>query len=289
METKQQQVQVTGLKKFNQTITDCKTQNYLQQVLGKKSQSFVNNMTALVANSSMLQECEPITVIYAGIKATALDLPLDSNLGFAYVIPFKNNKKGITEAQFQMGYKGYVQLAMRSGQFKTINVRDVRDGEITGEDFISGEMQFKPKENRESLPVVGYVAYFRLTNGFEKMEYWDTEKINSHAMKYSQTFKSSNKWVKESSKWATDFDAMARKTVLKILLSKYAPMSVEMCEATTIDQSVIDDNGTHYIDKEPDTIEIEEADAEAMADKIRGMEDEPDAEKSKEGKEREKE
>src|SRR5690606_9572108 len=158
------------------------------------------NMTALVSNNIALQACEPISLLYAGIKATALDLPLDQNLGFAYVIPFRNNKENKTEAQFQIGYKGLLQLALRSGQFKSINVRDVRKDEIIGEDFISGELQFKRLEsNRETAPIVGYVAFFRLINGFEKMSYWSVEEITAHGKKFSQTFK------KGFGLWATDF------------------------------------------------------------------------------------
>ena len=147
------QIIMANLAVFNATITNSRTQEYLSQVLGDKKSSFINNLTALVANNKALQECEPLTTMYAAIKATALDLPLDQNLGFAYVIPYRNNKEGKTEAQFQMGYKGYIQLAMRSGQFRTINVRDVREGEIVDEDFVSGELKFAklPADKRNGV------------------------------------------------------------------------------------------------------------------------------------------
>lgn len=204
---------MSNLAKFNSTITNVRTQEYLTQVLGEKKNAFVNNVTALVANNKALQECEPLSIMYAATKATALDLLLDQNVGFAYVIPYKNNKEGITEAQFQIGYRGFIQLAMRSGQFKTINVRDVREGEIVGEDFLSGELQFKklPDEERENAKVVGYVAYFRLINGFEKMSYWTVQALKNHGLRYSQTYASKNDWVRKNSKWETDFDAMAKK------------------------------------------------------------------------------
>lgn len=238
------------LAAFNRTITDERTQKYLAQVLGEKKNSFVNNVTALVSNNEALQQCDPLTVMYAAIKATALNLPLDPNLGFAYVIPFWNNKKGKQEAQFQLGYRGYLQLAMRSGQFRTINDRDVREGEIVGEDYVSGEMQFKKREHREELPIVGYVAYLELLNGFRKMSYWSVEEINQHGLKYSQTY--ANERSRAYSKWVTDFDAMARKTVLKLLLAKYAPMSTEIQQAITTDQAVIDAKGNvdSYIDND---------------------------------------
>lgn len=238
--------QATGLKVFNSQITNPKTQEYLAQVLGEKKSSFVNNLTALVANNSMLQQCEPMTVMYASLKATALDLPLDPNLGFAYVIPYRNNRSGVTDAQFQIGSKGFIQLAMRSGQFKTINVRDVREGEIVDEDFISGELKFQRlKDNREQAPVIGYVSFFRLTNGFEKSLYMTVAEINMHASKYSKTYNSNN------SVWKTEFDAMAEKTVLKRLLSKYAPMSIEMQNAVKFDQGVIrGENEIEYVDND---------------------------------------
>lgn len=199
--------------------------------------------------------------MYAGIKATSLDLPLDSNLGFAYVIPFKNNKENKTEAQFQLGYKGFIQLAIRSGQFKTINVTEVREGELVAFDMLTGEIQFKALPNREELKVIGYAAYFRLTNGFEKTLYATVESIEKHAGRYSQTYASKNDYVRKSSKWTTDFDAMAKKTAIKLLLSKYAPLSVEMQNAITSDQAVITNDGNKYVDN-PSNREV--ADAEVI-------------------------
>nr|DAS27928.1 MAG TPA: RecT protein [Caudoviricetes sp.] len=242
------QPQANTLKGFNKTLADQRTQDYLQQVLSVKKSSFVNNITALVANSAGLQACDPLTIIYAGIKATALDLPLDPNLGFAYVIPYKR-KDATAQAQFQLGYKGFVQLAIRSGQFQAINVTEVREGELQDFDLLTGETRFTAKPNRETLPVIGYVAYFRLTNGFSKCLYMTRDEVEAHALRYSETYKSTKAWVKASSKWTTDFDAMAKKTVLKLLLSKYAPLSVEMQNAIKSDQAVIDERGeAHYVD-----------------------------------------
>jgi len=240
---------MSNLAQFNSTITNVRTQNYLTQVLGEKKSVFVNNITALVSNSASLQECDPLSVLYAGIKATALDLPLDPNLGFAYVIPFRDNKAGKTVAQFQLGYKAFIQLAMRSGQFKTINVREVKEGEIVNEDFVSGEIQFRIlANNREDAKTVGYVAFFRLVNGFEKMIYMCNDKLERHGKKFSQTFK------KGYGLWKDDFESMARKTVLKMLLSRYAPLSVEMQTAIKSDQAVISEKGEIYVDNQ---IEIE--------------------------------
>lgn len=239
---------MSNLALFNQALTAPKTQAYLESVLADKKASFVNNITALVANNVNLQACDPITLMYAGIKATALDLPLDANLGFAYVIPYNNGKTGKVEAQFQLGYKAFIQLAIRSGQFRTLNVTDVREGEVKQFNLLTGDTEFTARPNRESLPVIGYAAYFRLTNGFEKTLYITKGEMEAHAKKYSQTYASKKEFVAKSSKWTTDFDAMARKTAIKLLLSKYAPLSVDMQTAVQADQAVIDDKGIRYAD-----------------------------------------
>ena len=248
---------MSDLKKFNSVITATNTQAYLQSVLGEKKSSFVNNLTALVANNKMLQECEPVTIMYAALKATALDLPLDQNLGFAYVLPYKNNKAGISEAQFQIGFKGVVQLCIRSNEYERINVTDVRQGELKSRNRMTGDLSFEWVEDdaeRNRLPVIGYVGYFRLKSGYEKYSYWSVEELERHGKTYSQTFK------KGYGVWKDNFDAMAKKTVLKLMLNKGdAPMSVEMQQAIKYDQSVIlDEQGTaKYIDNQQSNAEDE--------------------------------
>lgn len=244
----------SNLKLFNQAITAEKTQAYLQSILHERKGEFVNNVTALVSNNKMLQECEPMTLMFAALKATALDLPLDPNLGFAHIIPYKNNKDGIVEAQFQMGYKGIAQLAIRSGQFKTINVTDVREGELKGRDRRTGYVTIEwieDEKKRNDAKVIGYLGYFKLLNGYEKESYWSLEELNKHGVQYSQTYK------KGYGVWKDNFDAMAKKTVLKLMLNKGdAPMSVQMQQAIKYDQSVIiDEQGTaRYIDNQkPDS------------------------------------
>lgn len=242
---------MSNLKAFNQMIVAPNTQAYLQGVLGERKGEFVNNITALVANNRQLQECEPTTLMFAALKATALRLPLDPNLAQAHVIPYKNNKTRTVEAQFQLGWRGFVQLAIRSGQFQTINVTDIREGEMQGYDLITGEMQVKAMPEREKLPVVGYMAFFRLNNGFSKSLYMTAGEVEQHAKRYSQTYASKNDYVRNSSKWTTDFDAMARKTVLKLLLSRFAPLSVDMQQAVQADQAVMrSDNNFDYVDNE---------------------------------------
>ena len=263
---------MNNLKMFNQKLMDPKTQNYLHEVLGERKGSFVNNVTSLVNSNVDLQECEPLTVLYSAMKATALNLPLDQNLGFAYVLPYNckekvketvTDNKGVPKviekevwkklAQFQLGYKGFVQLAMRSGQFKTINVTDIREGEIVRNDLLSGEIEISMlKSNREKAKVIGYAAYFKLINGFEKTLYMCNEKLEQHGKRFSKSYQ------KNYGLWKDDFESMAKKTVLKLLISKYAPLSIEMQNAIVYDQSVIDENKHTYIDNEAQVIEITE-------------------------------
>lgn len=275
---------MSDLKIFNQTIQAPATQKYIADVLGEKKNSFCSNLTSLVANNKNLQACEPVTLLYAGIKATALNLPLDSNLGFAYVIPYKNIREGKTEAQFQIGYKGIIQLAVRSGQFKTINVTEVREGELKEFDLLSGTMRFEANPNRDTLPIIGYVAHFELVNGFKKSLYMTSSQIEAHAVKYSQTYSSRDARIKASSKWTTEFDMMAKKTVLKLLLSRYAPLSVEMQQAVKYDQSVIrDESGTpDYVDNEVEDVEavvVREDDENGIIKKILEMNSEEEVAK----------
>lgn len=249
---------MSDLKTFNKMIVAPNTQAYLQGVLGERKGEFVNNITALVANNKALQECEPTTLMFAALKATALRLPLDPNLAQAHVIPYRNNKTRTVEAQFQLGWRGFVQLAIRSGQFQTINVTDIREGEMQGYDLITGEVQVKAMPEREKLPVIGYMAFFRLNNGFSKSLYMTAGEVEQHAKRYSQTFSSKNDYVRNASKWTTDFDAMAKKTVLKLLLSRFAPLSVDMQQAVQADQAVMrGDNNFSYVDNEPkSTLEL---------------------------------
>lgn len=255
-----------GLKRFNAMLENTRTQEYLSSVLGEKKQTFVGNMVALVANSKMLMDCDPSTVMFSCLKSAALDLSLDPVLGLSYVIPFRDNKNNTTVATWQLGSKGYVQLALRSAQFRKLNVRDVREGEIVDEDFVSGEMRFKRlQKDRESAPIVGYVAYMQLVNGFEKQLYMSVEELESHAKRFSQTYR------RGYGPWADKYmkSQMMEKTVLKRLLSKYAPLSVEMRDAIRSDFAVLGENDSvRYIDNEESAIDFEKAQqvAETFAD-----------------------
>lgn len=265
-----QKARPIGLKAFNQFITGASTQQYLQEVLSDKKGAFVNNVVALVANNATLQVCEPSSIMFCALKATALDLPLDANLGFCYVIPYKDNKRGLTTATFQIGTAGLVQLALRSGQIKKLNVRDVREGEIVGEDFITGDMQFKKIEKRrEEAPIVGYVSYLELTNGFNKMLYMTSEELEAHAKRFSQTYKYG------SGVWATMKSSMCEKTLLKRILNKYAPLSTDLQMALQADQAVVTKNGYEYVDNPQNEVQQEQVKkaSSIFSDAIGGVQD----------------
>lgn len=267
----------TGLQKFNAMLENTRTQEYLTNVLGEKKQTFVSNMVALVSSNKALSECDPSTIMFSCLKATALGLAIDPSLGLAWVLPYRDNKNNTTVATFQLGAKAYTQLALRTAQYKKINVRDVRDGEIVGEDFVSGEMQFKKLEkDREKAPIVGYVAMFELINGFSKQLYMSIEEIDAHAKRFSQTYR------KGYGLWA-DKDMrpkMAEKTVLKLLLSKWGVLSVEMEQAIKSDSAVLGENNrVRYVDNEEDAIDLEKA-----ADVAKKFEDFDSAEEVKDNK-----
>lgn len=269
--------QVSTLKAFNQTITSPATQKYLSEVLHERKGAFVANLTALVANNANLQACQPYTLMFAALKATALNLPIDPALGMAHVIPFNNKKKGITEAQFQLGYKGFQQLALRTGQYKCINTTDVREGEIKKRNRLTGEIEFEfidDDAERLKTPIVGYVNFFRLLNGFESMLYMSKEEMEAHAIRYSQTYRSSDSRIKSQSKWTTDFDSMARKTVIKLNLSKNGVLSTELQEALKADQSVMSEADSYeYVDNEDEQSIFDAQKAQEVADKFADFED----------------
>ena len=263
-----EKVKKTGLQKFNSMVENGRTQEYLNNVLGEKKQTFVSNMVALVSSNKALADCDPSTVMFCCLKASALSLPLEPSLGMCYVLPYNDRKNGTQVAQFQLGAKAYVQLALRSGQFKKINVRDVREGEIVDEDFASGELQFKKLEtDREKAKVVGVVAMFELTNGFVKQLYMTVEELEVHGKTYSQTYK------KGYGLWADNKKAMFEKTCLKQLLSKYAPLSVEMQDAIKSDSAVIKEDGVRYIDNEEEEIDFSKA--QEVASKFTDFEEVP--------------
>lgn len=216
-------------------------------ILGKNSNAFISSIISATKNNSGLADCEPYSVISSAIMAATLNLPIQSNLGFAHIVPYNSkDERGnyVKVAQFQMGYKGYVQLALRTSQYLNINATEIYEGELISHNRITAEVEIDTTK-KKSEKVIGYVAYFKLVNGFEKMLYLTKEQVEKHGVKYSKSFNS------KTSRWQMDFDSMALKTVLKLLLSKYGILSVDMQTAITIDQSVIKDTETldvEYVD-----------------------------------------
>lgn len=200
-----------------------------EEVLCERAPQYMSSIVNLVnsVNSDTnLKKCEPMSVIASCMVAATMDLPVDKNLGYAWVVPYKD------KAQFQIGYKGFIQLALRTGQYKAINVVEIREGELISWNPLSEEVEIDFTE-RKSNKVIGYAGYFKLLNGFEKTVYWSKEDMEAHAKKFSKTYNFKN------SVWQTDFDSMAKKTVIRNLLSKWGILSIEMQKAYTADNNTI--------------------------------------------------
>lgn len=206
-----------------------------EDTLGEGTQQFLSSVLSLYNSNDSLKQLDPVKLYNCCLMAAAIKLPFNSNLGQAYIIAYKG------EPQLQIGWKGFIQLAQRSGQFKTIGANAVYENEIAGIDPMTGEISFDFKLKKEGK-VVGYMAYFRLLNGFEKNLYMTTEELERHGKRYSQTFK------RNMGVWVDNFDAMALKTVIKLLLNKFAPLSIDMQKAIELDQS---DTDGDYADNKP--------------------------------------
>lgn len=235
-----------GQATLKSMINDERTKNKFKEMLGNKAAGFLTSLMNTTNGNAQLQQADPNSILKAGAIAATLDLPIDPNLGFAYIVPYNN--KGKNEAQFQMGYKGFVQLAIRTGQYKRINVTELYEGQFENYDPITDELKYN-LDNRLSDEITHYVAYFQTINGFEKYNVMSKEEIENHAKKFSKTYSY------KGSSWQTNFNTMAKKTVLKLLLSKFGILSIEMQTAQKVDQAVIrefDKNNieVEYVDNE---------------------------------------
>ena len=245
-------------KSIKAYVSDAKIRQKFEEVLGKKTQGFLASVMQ-VANQPELKGAVPATVINAAMMAATLDLPINNNLGFAYIVPYKRKFKDAQgkwseslEAQFQMGYKGFIQLAQRSGQFARIAATPVFEGQLISANPLLGyEFDWTIPNQGEAI---GYVAFFKLLNGFTAELYMSTADVKKHAGKYSQSFKYG------SGVWKDNFESMALKTVTKLLLSKQAPLSIEMQTAQLADQAIVRDVETsnfEYIDHDESVGAIE--------------------------------
>lgn len=237
--------QTSNLPELKKALETEGIQKRFSEMLGKKSAGFLSSITNVVHNNELLKRAEINSIILAAAQAAALDLPINQNLGYAAIIPFNDKKNNKCVAQFQIMINGYVELAMRSGQFQKLTCNEVYEGELVSKNRFTDEYVFD-ETKRKSDNIVGFMAYMKLNNGFEKTIYWTAEECKKHGMKYSQTFKMG------FGLWKTDFIAMAKKTVLKNLLVKYAPKSVEMFSAIESDQATfngsIENPNAVYID-----------------------------------------
>ena len=207
----------TPAQVLNSLLNNGAIQQTLKSTLDKNAGAFAASVMNLFNNDTLLQQCEPRAVLAEALKAAALKLPVEKQLGFAYIIPYK----GVP--QFQLGYKGYIQLAMRTGEYRYINAGKVYEGELRSEDKLTGAVDISGE--RISDKIIGYFAYIETLNGFSKTYYWSREKLTEHVKKYSKAFQKGN------AIWRDNFDEMAIKTVLRNLLSHYGIMSIEMSNA----------------------------------------------------------
>ena len=233
---------------------------------GKNGTRFISSIISAVNANASLQECTNASILSAALLGESLNLSPSPQLGQYYMVPFKNNNAGVKVAQFQLGYKGYIQLAIRSGQYKKLNVLAIKEGELINFNPLDEEIEVKliaDEAEREKAETIGYYAMFEYTNGFKKAMYWSKEKMKAHAIKYSQGYAADVKKGTKWTFWSKDFDGMAYKTMLRQIISKWGIMSIEMQTALDSDMAVINEDGTKdYV--EMDEGMIVEGSAEEM-------------------------
>lgn len=259
-------LQTSGLSQLKGVLANETMKRNFENILKENAGAFMASIIELYQSDTYLQQCDPNKVVLEALKAATLKLPINKGLGFGYIVPYKGNP------QFQMGYKGIIQLAQRSGQYKYLNAGEVYEGEVVNYNRITGMLEISGEATSDK--VIGFFAYFRLMNGFEKATYWSTEKVLAHAKKFSQAYKSG----KKDSPWFTNFDAMAIKTVLKSIVTKYGPMSVEFADAMAHDNDDrIEAEVEEKANQQPVTIPTEFAEPSQTADGPVEDEDEEEA------------
>lgn len=262
-----QPAKLSVVKEVKNILAQDNVKQRFRDVLGKKAPQFMASIVNVISATPALKQCEPNSIMGAAFVAASFDLPIDSNLGFAALVPYDKSFKDqngqwqkIKMAQFQMMYKGFIQLAIRSGYYEKMNYAVVYEDELVSYNPITGEIEFvkdfsncTQRSAGEQDKVVGYYAWFRLKTGFSQELFMTTADVDNHARKYSQSYRYDLEKNKTSSKWSTDFEAMALKTVIKLLLSKWGILSVDMQRAIQDDQKVYDEEGNgDYLDNKPD-------------------------------------
>lgn len=233
--------------------------NQINNVIGgQNGKRFISSIVSAVNNNPQLSECTNQSILSGALLGESLNLSPSPQLGQYYLVPFNDKNQGKV-AQFQLGYKGYIQLAIRSGQYKKLNVLAIKEGELVKFDPLNEEIEvnlIENEEERENAETTGYYAFFEYVNGFRKAIYWSRAKMEAHALKYSAGYRAKKGYTF----WEKDFDGMAYKTMLRQLISKWGIMSIDMQTAIDADMSVINEDGTkEYVDNVPDVVETQEA------------------------------
>lgn len=250
--------QKTGLTAY---LTQDAVKDQINKVVGGKNGTrFISSIVSAVQATPALQECTNSSILSAALLGESLNLSPSPQLGQYYMVPYDNRSKGAKEAQFQLGYKGYIQLATRSSQYKKLNVLSIKEGELIRFDPLDEEIEvnlIQDDEQREAAPTIGYYAMFEYTNGFRKAMYWSRAKMEAHAKKYSPGYKRDLEKGTSWTFWAKDFDAMAYKTMLRQLISKWGIMSIDLQDAIDSDMAVIREDGSRdYVETvQPDAVE----------------------------------
>ena len=243
--------------KFSVVVQSEGYKNLINNTLGdpKRAAGFITAITSAVSTNPALQECDPATILSAGLLGETLQLSPSPQLGQYYLVPFNDSKLGRKVAQFQLGYKGYIQLAIRSGQYKKLNAMAIKEGELIKFDPLNEEIEVQLIEDdaeREAAPTIGYYAMFEYLNGFRKVIYWSKEKMEAHALQYSQGYQAKKGYTF----WEKSFDGMAIKTMLRQLISKWGIMSIDFQKAYEADMGVLRPGGNiEYVDNQEFSVE----------------------------------
>lgn len=249
-------VKKQGKETFSTFLTKDAIKSQINNIVGgKDGQRFITAILSAVSTNPSLSECDHGSILSGALLGESLRLSPSPQLGQYYLVPFNDSKRGCKVAQFQLGYKGYIQLAIRSGYYKKLNVLAIKKGELLRYDPLNEEIEVNlvyDDTQREELETVGYYAMFEYQNGFRKAIYWSREKMEAHALKYSMGYKAKKGYTF----WEKDFDAMAYKTMLRQLISKWGIMSIEMQNALEKDMATIKEDGTvEFVDNESDIVE----------------------------------
>lgn len=240
-------------------LTQEGVKNQINKVIGgKDGQRFISSIISAVQVNTQLQECTNSSILSAALLGESLKLSPSPQLGHFYMVPYNNTKAGTSEAQFQLGYKGYIQLAIRSGYYTKLNVLAIKEGELVKYDPLNEDIEvnlIEDEEAREEAPTIGYYAFFEYTNGFRKSLYWSKKKMESHAKKYSPGYARDLQKKTAFTFWSKDFDSMAYKTMLRQLISKWGIMSIEMQTAMTADMSIVREDGSYdYVETDSEVV-----------------------------------